>query len=171
MVHPKEEARVRVQVDVVKVKESLLIPKLLILIRINTLYLIVNINTILRVIARGLQYHQYCEGEGGEGVGGHEGAGPQEGVEEREHEGEVGAHLGAQDRRGQQDRTWGEQGGKFFSWTFLQQFAQVAMFSPAAKAGILPGNTLVLINDWKVEAMEQVGKSKIPQYQVTCWSG
>ena len=74
MVHPKEEARVRVQVDVVKVKESLLIPKLLILIRINTLYLIVNINTILRVIARGLQRHRYCIGEGGEGVGGHEGA-------------------------------------------------------------------------------------------------
>ena len=45
------------------------------------------------------------------------------------------------------------------------------MFSPAAKAGILPGNTLILINDWKVEAMEQVSKSKIPQYQVTCWSG
>ena len=44
------------------------------------------------------------------------------------------------------------------------------MFSPAAKAGILPGNPLILINDWKVEAMEQVGKSKIPQYQVTCWS-
>ena len=96
MVHPKEEARVRVQVDVVKVKESLLIPKLLILIKINTMYLIVNINTILRVIARGLQRHQYCIGEGGEGVGGDEGAGPQEGVEEREHEGEVGAHLGAQ---------------------------------------------------------------------------
>ena len=74
MVHPKEEARVRVQVDVVKVKESLLIPKLLILIRINTLYLIVNINTILRVIARGLQRHQYCIGEGGEGDGGDEGA-------------------------------------------------------------------------------------------------
>ena len=54
MVHPKEEARVRVQVDVVKVKESLLIPKLLILIKINTMYLIVNINTILRVIVRGL---------------------------------------------------------------------------------------------------------------------
>ena len=32
---------------------------------------------------------------------------------------------------------------------------KVAMFSPAAKAGILPGNTIVLINDWKVEAMEQ----------------
>ena len=60
--------------------------------------------------------------------------------------------------------------GKLVSWTFLQQFAQVAMFSPAAKAGILPGNTLILINDWKVEAMEQVGKFRIPQYQVTCWS-
>lgn len=34
--------------------------------------------------------------------------------------------------------------------------SKVAMFSPAAKAGLLPGNTLVLINDWKVEAMEQV---------------
>ena len=33
--------------------------------------------------------------------------------------------------------------------------AKVAMFSPAAKAGLLPGNTIVLINDWKVEAMEQ----------------
>ena len=42
------------------------------------------------------QRHQYCEGEGGEGVGGDEGAGPQEGVEERQHEGEVGTHLGAQ---------------------------------------------------------------------------
>merc|ERR1719331_811701 len=34
--------------------------------------------------------------------------------------------------------------------------SKVAMFSPAAKAGLVPGNTLVLINDWKVEAMEQV---------------
>ena len=30
------------------------------------------------------------------------------------------------------------------------------MFSPAAKAGLVPGNSIVLINDWKVEAMEQV---------------
>ena len=112
----------RVQVDVVKVKESLLIPKLLILIRINTLYLIVNINTILRVIARGLQRHQYCIGEGGEGVGGDEGARPQEGVEERQHEGEVGPHLGAQDRRGQQDRAWSQQGGEVF---FLNIFTTI----------------------------------------------
>ena len=83
-----------------------------------------------------------------------------DGVEEGEHEG-VGPHLDTQDRRGQQDRTWGEQGLEVFSWTFSQQFAQVAMFSPAAKAGILPGNTLILINDWKVEAMEQVGTGQV----------
>ena len=33
--------------------------------------------------------------------------------------------------------------------------SKVAMFSAAAKAGIKPGNTIVLLNDWKIEAMDQ----------------
>eukprot|EP00092_Neocalanus_flemingeri_P085876 GFUD01108116.1.p1 GENE.GFUD01108116.1~~GFUD01108116.1.p1 ORF type:complete len:237 (+),score=66.17 GFUD01108116.1:151-861(+) len=33
---------------------------------------------------------------------------------------------------------------------------KVSMFSPAAKAGIQTGDTILLINDWKVEAMEQI---------------
>ena len=45
-----------------------------------------------------------------------------DGVEEGEHEGEVGPHLDTQDRRGQQDRTWGEQGGEVF---FLNIFTTI----------------------------------------------
>jgi len=33
---------------------------------------------------------------------------------------------------------------------------KVSMFSPAAKAGIKQGDTILLINDWKVEAMDQI---------------
>ena len=33
---------------------------------------------------------------------------------------------------------------------------KVSMFSPAAKAGIQTGDTILLINDWNVEAMEQI---------------
>ena len=33
---------------------------------------------------------------------------------------------------------------------------QVGMFSPAAKAGIQPGDSVILVNDWKVEAMNNV---------------
>ena len=33
---------------------------------------------------------------------------------------------------------------------------KVSMFSPAAKAGMLTGDTILLINDWKVEAMDQI---------------
>jgi len=33
---------------------------------------------------------------------------------------------------------------------------KVSMFSPAAKAGIKHGDTILLINDWKVEAMDQI---------------
>jgi len=33
---------------------------------------------------------------------------------------------------------------------------KVAMFSPAAKAGMQRGDTILLINDWKVEAMDQI---------------
>jgi len=33
---------------------------------------------------------------------------------------------------------------------------KVSMFSPAAKAGIQTGDTILLINDWKVEAMDQI---------------
>jgi hypothetical protein len=29
------------------------------------------------------------------------------------------------------------------------------MFSPAAKAGLQPGNTILVINDWKIEGMDQ----------------
>lgn len=32
---------------------------------------------------------------------------------------------------------------------------QVSMFSPAAKAGISPGNTILVINDWQIEAMDK----------------
>jgi hypothetical protein len=32
---------------------------------------------------------------------------------------------------------------------------KVAMFSPAAKAGLQPGNTILVINDWKIEGMDQ----------------
>jgi len=32
--------------------------------------------------------------------------------------------------------------------------SKVGMFSPAAKAGLAAGNTLVQINDWKIEAMD-----------------
>ena len=33
---------------------------------------------------------------------------------------------------------------------------KVSMFSPAAKAGIQTGDTILLINDWKVEAMDKI---------------
>merc|ERR1712181_59121 len=33
--------------------------------------------------------------------------------------------------------------------------SKVAMFSPAAKAGIEAGNTLVRVNDWKIEAIQK----------------
>ena len=33
---------------------------------------------------------------------------------------------------------------------------QVGMFSPAAKAGLQPGDSVCLVNDWKVEAMNNV---------------
>jgi len=33
---------------------------------------------------------------------------------------------------------------------------KVSMFSPAAKAGMKTGDTILLINDWKVEAMDQI---------------
>jgi len=33
---------------------------------------------------------------------------------------------------------------------------KVSMFSPAAKAGMQSGDTILLINDWKVEAMDQI---------------
>jgi len=32
--------------------------------------------------------------------------------------------------------------------------SKVTMFSPAAKAGLMAGNTLILVNDWKIEAMD-----------------
>jgi len=97
VVHPKEEARVRVQVDVVKVREG------------------------------------------------------KESVATREPD------LKKELKRGSMKEKWGltlvhrtGEGNRIELGV-----SKVAMFSPAAKAGILPGNTLILINDWKVEAMEQ----------------
>jgi len=98
VVHPKEEARVRARVEVVKVKEG------------------------------------------------------KEAVPTREPD------LKMELKRGSMRDKWGltlvhriGEGGRIELGV-----SKVAMFSPAAKAGIVPGNTLVLINDWKVEAMEQV---------------
>ena len=34
-------------------------------------------------------------------------------------------------------------------------YVQVSMFSPAAKAGLTSGNTILVINDWQIEAMDQ----------------
>ena len=33
---------------------------------------------------------------------------------------------------------------------------KVSMFSPAAKAGLEVGDTIVTINDWNIEAMENI---------------
>ena len=52
-----------------------------------------------------------CEGEGGEGGGADPGARPEDGAEERQHEGQVGPHSRPQDRRWGEDWAGGQQGG------------------------------------------------------------
>ena len=45
---------------------------------------------------------------------------------------------------------------KYYLKPKLFSVKKVSMFSPAAKAGLCVGDTLVTINDWNIEAMDNI---------------
>ena len=44
---------------------------------------------------------------------------------------------------------------------YLFSVKKVSMFSPSAKAGLAVGDTLVTINDWNIEAMDNIQVRRI----------